>query len=160
MRKRNLHICYIDYSKAFDSVPYNWLIKILEIYKISPSIRGLLAHMMTSWKTTINLNTKAIGTVDIKRGIYQGDSLSPMWFCLALNPLSRMLNNSNAGFRLQARDKVRFNHLLYMNDLKLYTESKPQLKTLIGLTKKFSNTINMSFGSDKCATVKISKGVF
>ena len=34
-------------------------------------------------------------TIKIKSGIYQGDSLSPLVFCLALAPLSSLLNKSN-----------------------------------------------------------------
>jgi len=32
--------------------------------------------------------------IRIQPGIYQGDSLSPLWFCLALNPLSYLLNRT------------------------------------------------------------------
>ena len=34
-------------------------------------------------------------TIKIKSVIYQGDSLSPLVFCLALTPLSSLLNKSN-----------------------------------------------------------------
>ena len=34
-------------------------------------------------------------TIKIKSGIYQGDLLSPLVFCLALAPLSSLLNKSN-----------------------------------------------------------------
>ena len=42
--------------------------------------------------------------IRIKRDICQGDSLSPLWFCLALNSLSTLLEN--AGFRLRRGGKV------------------------------------------------------
>jgi hypothetical protein len=35
---RNLYIVYIDYRKAFDSVPHRWLIRVLEIHKIDTLI--------------------------------------------------------------------------------------------------------------------------
>ncbi|KAL0901581.1 hypothetical protein ABMA27_006802 [Loxostege sticticalis] len=97
-RNRNLHLTYIDYKKAFDSVPHSWLIRVLQIYKINPTIITFLEDAMTKWKTILSLSNKTtkISTeeVHIRNGIFQGDSLSPLWFCLALNPLSSLLNNS------------------------------------------------------------------
>ena len=34
----------------------------------------------------------------IRRGIFQGDSLSPLLFCMALNPLSKELNRTGYGY--------------------------------------------------------------
>ena len=92
VKKRNIHMCYIDYTKAFDSVPHDWLIKTLEIYKISQPIIDCLLKIMATWRTNIRLNNKNFGPADLKRGIIQDDSLSPIWFCLSLNPLSSLLN--------------------------------------------------------------------
>jgi len=36
--------------------------------------------------------------IRIQRGVIQGDILSPLWFCLALNPLSYLLNRTNYDF--------------------------------------------------------------
>ena len=35
--------------------------------------------------------------MQIRRGIFQGDSLSPLLFCMALNPLSKELNRTGYG---------------------------------------------------------------
>lgn len=156
--KRNLHMCYIDYSKAFDSVPHDWLIKVLQIYKIHPKIVTTLQHIMSTWKTNILINNNSAGKVQISRGIFQGDSLSPIWFCLALNPLSTLLNSTNLGYRINRRAGRRLTHLLYMDDLKLYSESENGLCSLVDTVKTFSNDISMSFGLDKCAIINIKKG--
>ena len=36
--------------------------------------------------------------IKTKSGIYQGDSLSPLVFCLAIAPLSSLLNKSGYGY--------------------------------------------------------------
>jgi hypothetical protein len=108
---RNIYTAFIDYKKAYDSIPHSWLIKILKIYKINWDLINFLSHVMTFWRTTLNLsinNTKLkFEPIQIKRGIYQGDSLSPLWFCLAINPSTNLLNSTGYGF----------NHLLYMDDI-------------------------------------------
>lgn len=43
---RNLFITYIDYKKAFDKVPHSWLLHVLEIYKIGPTIIHFLKNAM------------------------------------------------------------------------------------------------------------------
>ena len=97
--KRNIHTAFIDYKKAYDSVPHSWLLKVLEIYNIHPNIIDFLKNTMQHWRTNLQLQVgnQAISTdrISIKNGIFQGDSLSPLWFCLALNPLSSMLNYDN-----------------------------------------------------------------
>ena len=35
-RKKNLSTAWIDYKKAFDSVPHSWILKYLQMYKIHP----------------------------------------------------------------------------------------------------------------------------
>ena len=41
-RKRNLSCAWIDYKKAFDSVPHQWIPRSLELFKVSPRIVDFL----------------------------------------------------------------------------------------------------------------------
>jgi hypothetical protein len=118
---------------------------------------------MQMWKTTLHLNNgqKSITTrpISIRRGIFQGDSISTLWFCLGLNPLSRMLNNTNLGYKLKNEDDCyRINHQFYVDDLKLYASSPNDLKKLLNIVTKFSNDITMEFGMDKCKSINLAKG--
>ncbi len=45
---------------------------------------------MTSWKTNLLLANGEIGKVDFHRGVFQGDSLSPLLFTIALCPLTSL----------------------------------------------------------------------
>ena len=55
---------------------------------------------------------------ETKRGIFQGDSLSPLMFILALIPLSPILRKAKAAYEF-SESKENINHLLFMDDLKL-----------------------------------------
>ena len=90
-----------------------------------------------------------LGHVDIRRGIFQGDSLSPLLFIVIILPLTLVLRKMTAGYKL-AKDMKPINHLLFMDDLKLYETSKDQLDSLVQVVRIFSQDIKMSFGLDKC----------
>jgi hypothetical protein len=125
---------------------------------------NFLSHVITFWRTTLNLsinNTKLKSEpIQIKRRIYQGDSLSPLWFCLAINPLTNLLNSTGYGFNIRLNNTTlsKLNHLLYMDDIKLYASKKNHILSLLTITENFSNDIGMSFGIGKCKTQSICRG--
>ena len=86
--------------------------------------------------------------MQIKCGIFQGDSLSPLLFCLSLVPLSHLLNNTGYGYKINNK---RINHLFYTDDLKLYVRDGLELEGLLQTAKSFSDDLGMEFGLDKCA---------
>lgn len=172
-RKKNISVAWIDYAKAYDSVPHSWLLEILNIYKIDPVLINFLKHSMQAWCTKLSLslpmssgdNTTTRSTImfesefiPIKRGIFQGDGWSPMWFCLSLNPLSNILNNTNKGYKLQTSSMFNISHLLYVDDLKIYARNNDELQSLLETTAIFSSDINMQFGIEKCATLEVKRG--
>lgn len=163
-QKRNMVTCYIDYKKAFDSIPHSWLLKVLQIYKIDLHIQNFLRMTMKTWRTAIHLNTNheqiEIKNIKITRGIFQGDSLSALWFCLCLNPLSNILNNTTYGFKIKHQNTPQhtINHLLYMDDIKIFASNKTQMQSLLRITEQFTQDTCMEFGINKCKMLHIDKG--
>ena len=80
--------------------------------------------------------------LDINNGIFKGDSLSPLVFCLALTPCSYELNDTGCGYKI-GEEKI--NHLLSMDDLKLYGKNDKELDGLLCTVKKFSDDTGMEF---------------
>ena len=158
-KKRNLSTAWIDYKKAFDSVPHTWILESLETYKVSPVIINFLKHSMNNWKTTLHLNSSnhnlTSSKIDINCGIFQGDSLSPLLFCLCLIPLSAELNRANLGYRISEKA---ISHLFYMDDLKLYAKNDNDLEGLLQIVKSYSDDISMEFGLEKCAKATFKRG--
>ena len=74
---------------------------------------------MKNWRTTLMSNGQIIGDVNIRHGIFQGDSLSPLLFVVSLIPLSVILRKTKGKYQLN-KEGESINHLLFMDDLKLY----------------------------------------
>jgi hypothetical protein len=65
--------------------------------------------------------------IEIQRGIFLGDSLSPLPFCICSIPLTEQLNRLNTGYE-EHTIKTRISHLLYMDVLKLLGKSEEELQ--------------------------------
>lgn len=159
-RNRNISIAWIDYRKAYDSVPHSWLKSILEIYKIDTKLRIMLENLMATWKTQLHYQSRQIeiqtSEIEIKRGIYQGDSFSTLWFCLSLNPLSNLLINNPYAYNITPQQKI--THQFYIDDLKLYAKGPQQLQNMLELLSCFSKTIHMKLGIEKCNILHLKRG--
>ena len=86
-RNKNLAMALIDYKKAYDMVPHSWIIEGLDLFGVAENIKSLLVNSMEKWKVMLYSGNSELGEVEIKQGIFQGDSLSPLVFVLALIPL-------------------------------------------------------------------------
>ena len=116
-----MSIIWINYKKAYDSVPHEWITKVLDLYKIDKTIKDFITAMITKWKTRINLpsedGTILTDLISFGRGIFQCNSLSPLLFCLVLIPLTNLLKRRNVGYTIEQK---KISNLLYMDDLKIY----------------------------------------
>ena len=96
--KRNLSMAWIDYRKAFDTTSHELIVRLLECLSVDDQIVGCIKQLMPLWKTrfTITSSETRVRTelVSFKRGVFQGDSLSPLLFCISLLPLSIALKNT------------------------------------------------------------------
>ena len=102
--RRNLVTVWLDYQKAFDSVPHEWLIESLKLAKLPPLIVTAIDTLTKSWATNIHISGENVSftsnLIEYKNGIFQGDGLSVLLFILSMNPLSFMLNRLK-GYRLK-----------------------------------------------------------
>ena len=79
-RKKNFAMTWIDYKKAYDMVPHSWIKECLELFGVAENIKTLLVNSMEKWRVMLCAGNSELGEVDIKRGIFQEDSLSPLVF--------------------------------------------------------------------------------
>ena len=75
-------MAWIDYRKAYGTVPHSW--NVQKLIAMTKNIVTLVENCIANWKTVLESNQDILGTVDIKRGIFQGDSLSPLLFVIII----------------------------------------------------------------------------
>ena len=158
--RRSLTAVWLDYKKAFDSVPHSWLICALKLVKVPPDIINGISNLTDCWYTFFNLQGKNESLMSelirFLKGIFQGDSLFVLLFVLALNPLSFMLRKEK-GYLLGKWKIVKHTHNLIVDDLKLFVKNRATLIKQLVYVTFFSDDIGMKFREDKCAYCKSKK---
>uniref|UniRef100_A0A1X7TDD6 Reverse transcriptase domain-containing protein n=1 Tax=Amphimedon queenslandica TaxID=400682 RepID=A0A1X7TDD6_AMPQE len=155
-RRTNLSLAWIDYKKAYDMVPHSWIVECLDMMGCAENVRNLLEKSMSQWKCELNAGGTVLGEVPINRGIFQGDSLSPLLFVVCLVPLTMVLHKVKVGYEMSG--KVKINHLLFMDDLKLYGKTEEQIESLVNTVQLVSDDIGMEFGVAKCGMLVLKRG--
>ena len=151
-KKRNLITIWLDYKKAFYSVPNQWLIKSLHLAKLPEDLIRAIENLTLKWCIVLHLKgEEEVIVSDIiyfSKGIFQGCSLSILLSILLVNPLSFLLHKLE-GYACGRHKNVTHNFLL--DDLKLYASSINTAKKQLDLETAFSKDTGMTFGDDKCA---------
>ena len=146
MRKRNLLIAWIDYKKAYDMVPHSWIIDCLEAVGINEKIRRRLAESMKSWRVELISGEENLGEINIRRGIFQVDSLSPSLFVVCLLPLTHILRDAAPGYHF-ASNGQKVNHLLFMDGLKYYASNEKSLELLHSILAAYAILVPTLYGN-------------
>ena len=145
--QRNLAMRWIDCKKAYDMVLHGWMIGAMKIVgRIVENIMNLFKNSKVTRGRELTACNENLREVDIRRWIFQGDSFSPLLFII----------ETDFGYVTSRNPKL--NHLLFMDDLKLYANSERELDSLIYTVRIFSDDVGMVFGLEKCAVLVLKKG--
>ena len=131
-KNRNLVVAFYDYQKAYDMVRHDWMVKVYRWMGIPAKVVTELKVIMGRWRTRLEVNDsgemKVSRWIDIKKGFLQGDSYSPVGFCLTEVPIVMLLEETD-GYRMGAAGErnIKRTHSLFIDDLKVYQESHQKL---------------------------------
>ena len=71
---------------------------------IADNVSNFLEKSMEQWKLQLRSNGEDLEEVDVKRRIFQGDSLSPLLFVLSMVPLLLILRKVNANYEWRKKE--------------------------------------------------------
>ena len=124
--QKNIHFCFIDYTKAFDCVGHNKLWKILKEMGIPDHLTCLLRNLYADQEAAVRPGHGTTDWFQIGKGIHQGYILSPCLFNLYAEYIMRItgLEEAQAGIKIAGRN---INNLRYADDTTLMAESEEPL---------------------------------
>jgi hypothetical protein len=89
-----LIILKIDFEKAFDKVEYSAILAMLQAKGFGPKWISLVKSFLYSASTSVLLNGVPGKKITCKRGVRQGDSLSPLLFVSTSELLQSVINDA------------------------------------------------------------------
>ena len=141
-------------------IPHLWILESLGLVQVSENIVEFIRKSMKNWITNLTSCGEYLVNIDIRRGIFQGDSLSPLLFVLCMIPLTQTLRKLKSGYTLKNEETL--NHILFMDDLKIFAKSDSAVDGLVSTVQILSNDIGMEFGMKKvwCTCIEKRKSSF
>ena len=138
---------YMDFSKAFDSVPHQRLLYKLTMYGIKGLPNQWIESFLSDRKQRVSINGQYSEWADVTSGVPQGSVLGPLLFLIFINDLPSMLNCFTKIF---ADDTKIYNKAETIADSKFLQED-------INMAAKWSEIWQLPFNKDKCKVMHIGK---
>ncbi|XP_074317080.1 uncharacterized protein LOC141653264 [Silene latifolia] len=142
----------MDLQKAYDTIECEFLDQMLSALNLPDQFKGWKMQCVTSATYSLNLNGNVFGFFKGKRGLRQGDPLSPLLFTVCMEYRSRLLTYSSANNEYNYHPmckQMKLTHLIFADDLLLFCKGDAcSMMTILRTFVTFSKTsgLNMSKG--------------
>lgn len=138
----------IDFEKAFDSLNWNFLFKSLETFGFGESFIAWIKTFYNNTSSCVINNGFATPSFQLKRGVRQGDPLSPFLFIIALELLAINIRNNNQikGINVDGKE---LKLVIFADDMTTFVSDKISFFSLINSVELFSRYSGLRMNHEK-----------
>jgi len=144
----------LDISKAFDSVSWPFLLEVLQRRGFGPVWRNMICGLLSSSSSRVLLNGVPGEVIYHRRGLRQGDPLSPMLFILVMDVLNSLIEKASSEGLLQPLSTRNIHHRvsLYADDVVLFLRPvAADLQMVNALLHLFGTATGLRTNIQKCS---------
>jgi hypothetical protein len=137
-------ILYLDFRKAFDSVPHERLLLKMKAYGITGNILHWTRSFLTNRIQKVKVGSAWSSEGKVLSGIPQGSILGPVLFTIFINDLP---------------DCVQSSCKIFADDTKIYgkTDNSQCLQDDIDRMQRWTEVWNLYFNAEKCKVLHLGK---
>ncbi|KAL6537873.1 hypothetical protein OROHE_012160 [Orobanche hederae] len=161
-RKKRLFF-KVDFAKAYDSVEWDFLLEMLVSMNFPVKWVGWIRECLSSASANVLVNGSPSGEFQLKKGLRQGDPLSPFLFLVVAEGLNLLIGRAvERGILapvLVGRSQTPTSHLQYADDTILLVEGDEENARVIkAILDLFRDLSGLSVNYDKCAVSDLNLG--
>lgn len=158
---------FIDFKAAYDSIPCEALLQLLEAIGVGPTLISLVRQLCEEGSARCNDGRGGLTlNVPLRRGVPQGNPLSPLLFSWFIDPLLRFLESDaqveGVNIRLRThlyKGETARNHvaIAFADDIALTASTVADLQRMFSIVQTFADAAGMTlnFGPNKTAILPV-----
>lgn len=138
---------FVDFKRAFDSVPHNRLWEKLNQLGLSSKILNLLVNFYSNTHMRVRCSGNLSSPINITEGVLQGEILSPLLFSLYISDIVKYLKQKGAeGLFI---DSCEITLLMYADDIVLVASTEVKLRRILKILEEYCKINGLTVNTTK-----------